>query len=254
MTLPFTVSATDPGSRARRGSMLTAHGVVETPVFMDVGTRATVAWLSVGVDWTRRADVQRALAAQAGQRDLATAAGMFAAWCDVRAVLQGALGAVRYAGWGQEVVAVDEAQRRFDAIADDVRGRYVVETVRDRARVALGPMDARREEGGGFVVVTVVVGTLGVAPSLPRMDLAGAVGAALPQLAGSAPEALVALQTVWSPTQEDDRLSSAELEALYPMLRRLDGGVGRVQCAHCGAVWARELGACPACGAPPAHG
>jgi queuine tRNA-ribosyltransferase len=42
MLLPFHVSTTDPGSRARRGSMLTAHGRVETPVFMDVGTRATV--------------------------------------------------------------------------------------------------------------------------------------------------------------------------------------------------------------------
>ena len=46
MTLPFTVTATDPGSRARRGSMLTAHGRIETPVFMDVGTRATVAHCS----------------------------------------------------------------------------------------------------------------------------------------------------------------------------------------------------------------
>ena len=42
MTIPFNVSATDPGSRARRGSLLTAHGRIETPVFMDVGTRATV--------------------------------------------------------------------------------------------------------------------------------------------------------------------------------------------------------------------
>ena len=40
--LPFEVTATDPGSRARRGSMTTAHGRVETPVFMDVGTRASV--------------------------------------------------------------------------------------------------------------------------------------------------------------------------------------------------------------------
>ncbi|MDB4945005.1 MAG: tRNA-guanine transglycosylase [Labilithrix sp.] len=40
--LPFHVSATDPGSRARRGHLTTAHGVVETPVFMDVGTRASV--------------------------------------------------------------------------------------------------------------------------------------------------------------------------------------------------------------------
>ncbi len=42
MPLPFTVLATDPASRARRGTMITAHGVVETPVFMAVGTRASV--------------------------------------------------------------------------------------------------------------------------------------------------------------------------------------------------------------------
>lgn len=42
MTLPFHVSATDPGSCARRGSLVTAHGTIETPVFMAVGTRASV--------------------------------------------------------------------------------------------------------------------------------------------------------------------------------------------------------------------
>ena len=42
MALPFEIVAKDPDSRARRGRMQTAHGVVETPVFMDVGTRATV--------------------------------------------------------------------------------------------------------------------------------------------------------------------------------------------------------------------
>src|SRR3954451_4756207 len=40
MTLPFHVTATDPGSRARRGTITTSHGPIETPVFMDVGTRA----------------------------------------------------------------------------------------------------------------------------------------------------------------------------------------------------------------------
>ncbi|HRG98522.1 MAG TPA: tRNA guanosine(34) transglycosylase Tgt [Polyangiaceae bacterium] len=38
----FRLHATDPGSRARRGTLMTAHGPVETPVFMAVGTRATV--------------------------------------------------------------------------------------------------------------------------------------------------------------------------------------------------------------------
>ena len=45
MRLPFEITATDPGSRARRGSFLTAHGRIETPTFMTVGTRATVTGL-----------------------------------------------------------------------------------------------------------------------------------------------------------------------------------------------------------------
>ena len=46
MQLPFTVSAVDPGSRARRGTVTTAHGRIETPAFMAVGTRATVTGLT----------------------------------------------------------------------------------------------------------------------------------------------------------------------------------------------------------------
>jgi queuine tRNA-ribosyltransferase len=42
MRLPFSVSALDSNSRARRGTLVTAHGRVETPAFMAVGTRATV--------------------------------------------------------------------------------------------------------------------------------------------------------------------------------------------------------------------
>jgi len=45
MALPFTVTATDSDSRARCGVLETAHGRVQTPVFMVVGTRATVTGL-----------------------------------------------------------------------------------------------------------------------------------------------------------------------------------------------------------------
>ncbi|MGH9533510.1 MAG: tRNA guanosine(34) transglycosylase Tgt [Terriglobales bacterium] len=38
----FEVLARDPGSQARRGRLHTPHGVIETPSFMPVGTRATV--------------------------------------------------------------------------------------------------------------------------------------------------------------------------------------------------------------------
>jgi queuine tRNA-ribosyltransferase len=43
--LTFTLDARDPGSRARAGTLETAHGAVATPVFMAVGTRATVTGL-----------------------------------------------------------------------------------------------------------------------------------------------------------------------------------------------------------------
>ena len=45
MRLPFRLDARDPGSRARAATLITAHGPVSTPVFMAVGTRATVTGL-----------------------------------------------------------------------------------------------------------------------------------------------------------------------------------------------------------------
>src|SRR5688500_5426493 len=45
MVLPFLVSATDTNSSARRGALQTQHGLIETPAFMCVGTRATVTGL-----------------------------------------------------------------------------------------------------------------------------------------------------------------------------------------------------------------
>ncbi len=46
MAIGFSVVSTDPGSRARRGALRTRRGVVQTPVFMPVGTRATVTGLT----------------------------------------------------------------------------------------------------------------------------------------------------------------------------------------------------------------
>lgn len=40
--MQFTLEATDPGSKARAGKMKLAHGEVETPIFMPVGTAGTV--------------------------------------------------------------------------------------------------------------------------------------------------------------------------------------------------------------------
>src|SRR5689334_4249758 len=42
----FELLSTDPLSNARRGRLTTAHGVIETPIFMPVGTQGTVKAVS----------------------------------------------------------------------------------------------------------------------------------------------------------------------------------------------------------------
>ena len=46
MTAAYTLLATDPASRARAGALQTRRGLVETPVFMPVGTQGTVKAVS----------------------------------------------------------------------------------------------------------------------------------------------------------------------------------------------------------------
>src|SRR5262245_18437503 len=48
MSLSFSVTARDSSSSARRGVLETAHGDVQTPTFMTVGTRPTVTGLVPG--------------------------------------------------------------------------------------------------------------------------------------------------------------------------------------------------------------
>src|SRR5690606_6474896 len=103
----------------------------------------------------------------------------------------------------------------------------------------------RAEEGLGLLVVSVLLfttkssRTFGKTPQ--ELDLA------LYAMEDAGPEGL---ELIWSPSEERDRLSSAELETLYPELQRIDDAVGRTVCRACSAVFARELGRCPACGKP----
>ncbi len=60
MPFAFRPGARDPDTRARRATLSTAHGTVETPAFMPVGTRATVTGLTP--DDLRAAGAQMILA------------------------------------------------------------------------------------------------------------------------------------------------------------------------------------------------
>ena len=54
--MKFEVLTKDPRTRARRGRLHTEHGVIETPIFMPVGTQATVK--SMMPDQLRDLDVE----------------------------------------------------------------------------------------------------------------------------------------------------------------------------------------------------
>ena len=47
MSMKFTLQHKDPASKARAGELATDHGVIRTPIFMPVGTAATVKGLSL---------------------------------------------------------------------------------------------------------------------------------------------------------------------------------------------------------------
>ena len=64
---------------------------------------------------------------------------------------------------------------------------------------------------------------------------------------------LIAIEIVWQPSEDSDRLSSMELEAKYPRpdLIPLQGAlVGKTFCTYCSGPFPAELVSCPHCGAP----
>jgi uncharacterized membrane protein len=154
--------------------------------------------------------------------------------------------------------AAGHARRDLERHAAELRARYRHELLRGtdaRATERAAPRaEPRAEEGDGLVVVSLVVAARDViddarSVSVERLDRL------LQRLQEIPIDRLVALEVTWSPASDRDRLSSAELEVVYPELVRLvDRPLGRLTCASCGVVSAGELASCPSCGAPrPSH-
>src|SRR5262249_48186327 len=99
---------------------------------------------------------------------------------------------------------------------------------------------------------TLVVAARIEIPDVRSAKDAGELERVLTNIAGLRVGHLAAMEVVWSPAAEDDRMSSLELEALYPDLAKLDESsmAGRVFCDHCSGPYPKELGKCPHGGAP----
>jgi hypothetical protein len=224
---------------------------------IDAGT-FEVRRVSVGLDWSVRAAVQAALDEAASEADPSTERGRRLALARVRDLLRAHLQGVRYAAFITHTDGPEKAQERFETTAATLNARYDHATLSDQRRAEPPEVTARREEGEGFVVVSIVVATDKPLPPLAMWPTREAIDGALITLVPPEELALLALEVVWSPSIDQDRLSSAELEMLYPELVRVGATApGRVQCRYCRCVSAQELGECPSCGSkervpPPA--
>lgn len=216
-----------------------------------------VSALMVALDARARPFVQKRLDELARAGDARSTGGLHRLLHETISVLRRSELAWTYLGVvSTKPLPRDEAEALFRRTAGDLRSRFRHELVRqDQGAITTAEapaVRAREHEGEGLVVVSVVVAAR---TELPDVTTASdrAQTDALVRSIGAMPEPdLVALEVVWSPAAEDDRMSSAELEALYPEMKLVRGAdaFGRAFCRYCSGPFARELPRCPHCGAP----
>lgn len=210
--------------------------------------------VTIAFDWRARPQLQQSLDQIAATVDMGTPRGLWQGADLARKLLLQWLQSARAACFVSLRGSAAAAQMLFDRTCDELNRRYDQGTISNQRRNEPPEVRARREEGEGLVVVSIVVGVNGNLPPLPDWPTIESVAQALMTLVPATPDALAALEVVWSPSIDQDRLSSAEMAVLYPELVSLRGAepLGRMVCRACKTVYARELGRCPSCGSADA--
>lgn len=213
--------------------------------------------LVLGIDWNARRELQRKLAALAAGKLGGTAEGRAGMLREVVLALERAQLSWLYVACDQETQSLSSAAAQSDFLAacHKARSRFHRELIRNEgeelATEAAGPLAVRPEEGAGTVAVSLILVTRRPVAGRAGMADAAEISAALADRAAVTSQELVAIEVVWSPAAEDDRMSTAELEQHYPELVLIDPEsiAGRIFCSYCGGVFAMELLSCPHCGA-----
>jgi len=216
-----------------------------------------VSALSLGIDWRARRELQARFAELAASGDVATKEGRVRLLRETSLLVRRAEQSWLYAGVKNHSLGSREtAEASFRLAAADARARYKKELVRgDQAgvqRTDAGVQTARRVEGEGVVVVTLVVAARREIVDIEDPRDARALRELLAVMSSMVAHQLAAIEVIWSPAAENDRMSTAELEVLYPDLKKIDDRsvAGRVFCTYCAGPFAAELMKCPHCGAP----
>ena len=214
--------------------------------------------ITLGIDWRARRELQEQLARLAASGQTGTKEGRALLLRETVLALRRAELAWLYAAYKDSgpPLGGPQAQAAFQAAATEARARFRQELVRNAdGTLVQNPtpeMRASASEGQGTVVVSLIVVARRGLTTVTNLGDANQIRGALQERGALDADTLVALEVVWSPAAENDRMSSAELEQNYPELRLIDPNsiAGRLFCRYCNGPFAQELLNCPHCGAP----
>lgn len=235
---------------------LTGHlGIANTEL-----SAADVSMLQIALDGRARKFVQGELARIAKIADTATADGRMTMLREVGLLLRRARDAWVYGGAVNEPMrSLQGTKAAFDQHVADTRAKFRHETIRNTdgtVTTADAPTSIpRSHEGDGLILVSIIVAARSELFTVRHIADGEDLRKAL-EAASHRPDAdLIAIEIVWQPSEDADRLSSIELEAKYPppALIPIRGAlVGKAFCTYCSGPYPAELVTCPHCGAPSA--
>lgn len=217
-----------------------------------------VSVLRVAVDGRARKFVQTELGRIAKTANTSTEQGRAAMLHEVALMLRKLRDAWVYGGAVNHPMRdIQASKKEFDRAVDDARSRFREEVIRNAdgkvETKAASEYAPRGDEGAGLILVSLIIASRRELYSVNRIGDGDELRAALQGLSELDAKTLIALEIVWQPAEEADRLSSMELEAKYPRpeLIPIQGAlVGKAFCDYCAGPFPAELVSCPHCGAP----
>lgn len=213
-----------------------------------------VSVLYVALDARVRAALQKKLAAIAATCDTSTNHGLVKLLREVAIELRRCRESWVYTGvHNADPMSPERAESLFQSLVARARAGYEDELVRASDGVTRRGDDpelvARTEEGDGLVLITLAVAARGELYDVVNASDPEHVRRALEGISALTAYRLVAVEIIWTPAAETDRMSSVELEARYPQLKKLEDALGgKVTCGFCGGGFPEELLSCPHCG------
>jgi uncharacterized membrane protein len=181
-----------------------------------------VSVIRVVIDGRARKFVQTELARIAKTADTKTDQGRALMLREVALMLRRLRDAWVYGGAVNHPMRANqrEAKREFDKAVDDARSRFREEIIRNADGVITkrqaSEYTPRSHEGAGVILVSLVLAARSQLFTIQRIHDGDELRQALESASQLTPNTLVAIEIVWQPAEETDRLSSMELEMKYP--------------------------------------